>query len=363
MPNEGYKYLFVVGAGASREFDLPTGDRLVSEAAKLLKYRTTNDGFGQFAGGDELITQAFHAASTKDSLALAATPSQQINALKRESRYISSSLTLAPSIDNYIEAHKGDAIKVRAAKIAIARVILDAERRSPLYVDTSNTYNRLDFQKLKDNWLTNLFRVLSAGGSRKEFEERLSEIFFLCFNYDRVIEHFFSHAVAAYFDSSSGQPRADISGALNIAHVYGQVGELDYSMSGRGFGECSSGNLLWDAAQNINTFSEGVFVEGVGETVDRVISNVDAIVFLGFGFHPINMSLLKGGQQHAYDRIMGTSLGMSDDNLQIARSDLKSRWIFSRTEYYPEVGCAQLISMFSAYLGGRRMKNAIPAAR
>ncbi len=131
--------VIVVGAGASREFNLPTGAELASIIERDLNFRS--DQFGQLVGapGDMELRRAIGvlAQQTGESTAT------YINS----ARQISRNMALTPSIDNYLDTHRNDANLVNVGKLAIANAIIKAERRSTLYIDEANTYNRLNFSK------------------------------------------------------------------------------------------------------------------------------------------------------------------------------------------------------------------------
>jgi hypothetical protein len=117
------KTVFVIGAGASKEVNMPTGYELKEDISKRLKFKEADErsfnGYGHAV--DETINAAlwywqkngegnyFQAADT-----------------------ISSGLPFEISIDNFLDKHRDNAVIVSCGKLAITRAILDAEQKSYL---------------------------------------------------------------------------------------------------------------------------------------------------------------------------------------------------------------------------------------
>jgi len=120
------KTLIIVGAGTSCEVGLPSSDELKGKIAELLDIQISD--FSKLLRGDRLIYEALrilvkHSDGNRSDLA------PYIKAALR----IRDSMPLAPSIDNFIDAHNGDEFIERCGKLAIVRSILTAEKQSKLY--------------------------------------------------------------------------------------------------------------------------------------------------------------------------------------------------------------------------------------
>lgn len=100
------KTVFVVGAGASSELNLPTGAELKSQIGDLLKF--SYSGSGQIKQGDEHIYSAMRTVIAEG------------DAMKKCKRIING-LPMSPSIDNFINAHKNDKDIAFIGKLAMVR--------------------------------------------------------------------------------------------------------------------------------------------------------------------------------------------------------------------------------------------------
>lgn len=332
---------FVVGAGASAEFNLPVGSELVKEIASALSFDI--DEFGSVRSyADEILFKAI-----RQSLG-----QEKSNSAYSAASSIRKNMGLAPSIDNFLEARKSDLNLIEVGKLAIARTLLRAEKRSTLAFDETNHYNRLEFSTMQENWLKVLFRILVEGRDYRGFLECLSRLSFVVFNYDRVIERFLFLATESYFEVESAKVADDLKSRLNIVHPYGVLGSLQSQVIGSGFGRADDPFSLTHSANQLRTFSEGVADGTVKAMISDFIAKSEAVFFLGFAFHPINVKLLET-RYHVVSRFLGTVHGISESNCAIISRELKGCLHTTvEPEFWP-VHARQLVSDFSAYIGGR----------
>jgi hypothetical protein len=113
--------VFVIGAGASKEANLPTGYELKSKISKLLDIRFSH-GYQQ-TSGDYVITDALRRLVLNSD-----GRSGDINPYLHEAWHIRDALPQAISIDNFIDAHRDNDKIALCGKLAIVRSILDAEK-------------------------------------------------------------------------------------------------------------------------------------------------------------------------------------------------------------------------------------------
>lgn len=109
------KTVFVVGAGASKEFNLPVGvDLAITISGKL---NVLFDDFGRdiTAGDRDLFNNV-----TK-------THSQELSHYQKAAWLIRDGIILAHSIDDFLDVHQHDRRVVTYGKAAIAKCILEAE--------------------------------------------------------------------------------------------------------------------------------------------------------------------------------------------------------------------------------------------
>lgn len=134
MPRQ--KTVIVLGAGASQEAGLPTGAELKEEIASLLNFRVER---WELTGGDDTIMQALLSVSNNSD--------QHIIT----GRWIGRALTLATSIDSFIDNHQGNAEVELCGKFSIVKSILNAESRSAM---AGNSREGLNFGAIENTWFT-----------------------------------------------------------------------------------------------------------------------------------------------------------------------------------------------------------------
>lgn len=176
--------LFIVGAGASREFGLPTGVELMPKISQVLNFSLSS--FGRLEG-DTTSLQAIDGYLRKSEVY----SPNMANDIETLSSVLKRGLLQAISIDNYLDAHQSNELINILGKIGIARCILAAEESSTIYVPTSDRGATVKFSKNADKWIFELFRILNEGVSRDNCENIFNNTEFISFNYDRCIEHYF----------------------------------------------------------------------------------------------------------------------------------------------------------------------------
>ena len=111
--------VFIVGAGASHDFGLPTGDELRDTLIGLLARHDEHFRFRH-----RHLNDAVQSLTIKSGGQWTTHFQKYLDAASR----IQLGLPLAISIDNYLHAHRDDEIVQSMGKIAITTAILEAER-------------------------------------------------------------------------------------------------------------------------------------------------------------------------------------------------------------------------------------------
>jgi hypothetical protein len=273
------KIVFVIGAGASVDVGFPDGKGLTKKIANAI-------GFQNGSGDDDLRNCVGLFQKAPDA---GDGGGSYIDACAR----IASGMAQAESIDYFLHENRGDKKLERCAKLAIAKIILDAERASPLNVDPRQG-KALNFGALSANWHGHLFDLLKRGHRWFELTPRLERVSLIIFNYDRCVEHYLFHAFRHYYKLSDNQA-GELVATLKIFHPYGTVGFLPWQnaqVPQSAFGERQYLSNLDERAAEIRTFTEGQKADDT-EQLRRRIAEAHVIVFLGFGFHELNMELLR----------------------------------------------------------------------
>jgi len=323
------KTLYIVGAGASHEAKLPTGDKLKNEISRLLDIKF-NNGYNQ-SSGDRLITEAYRLIVRKLNLS-----KEDINPHMKAGWRIRDALHLAISIDNFIDAHKDDEKIELCGKLAIVRSILEAEQRSLMYIDNSNSNNKLNYTSLEKTWYTSFFKLLTENCAKNELKKRFESISFIVFNYDRCIEHFLYNSLQNYYGISL-EESAELVNSIEIHHPYGVVGNLPWQ-EGKSvqFGATPSATQLIKLAEQIKTFTEGTNPESSEIiAIRKSTAAAENIVFLGFAYHKQNLILISPNslspEKFGTTNYYGTALGISDSDCKSINEELRD---FKHTDIF-----------------------------
>lgn len=292
--------VFVIGAGASAEYGIAVGDTLKAKIASLLGFYF--DGYALQSGDGQLCeTLKRHNHAITGQYGLSAPHFQA-------ARHISDAMPHALSIDNFIDAHRGNEPIELCAKLGIVKSIINEEGSSKLAA-LRLPHDPFDFTSVSNGWIARLFQMLHEGVSVSEIDQLFQNVTLIVFNYDRCIETYLPRAVASYYGISDHEARRLVS-KLNIVHPYGIVGNIDADGNiDPPFGS-SEINLL-DALEGVNTFSEGLSDPSIAKSLASAMNEAETIVFLGFSFHPMNLRILSNPCPNLR-RIFGTTHGLSD---------------------------------------------------
>lgn len=334
--------LFVVGAGASAELDLPVGSALMPVIARKLDIRFP-DGYRQ-EGGDPDVMEALRAK--------ARAAGHDVNRYVEAGWKIRDGMPIAPSIDNFLDAHQEDGFVVSSGKIAIARAILDAERGSKIYFNYQQQ-RKPDITKVAGTWLPAFASRLVESVSSSVIEKLFENISFITFNYDRCIETFLFHAIQDYYGVPESRA-AEILSSLRISHPYGMVGALPWQTTSRDavpFGAKFGGESLLGVSEKIKTFTERVDEQTLLDQLKQQVSNAETIVFLGFSFQDQNMDLLGISAEGVTRRVFATAYGFSSSDCDVIsvgiRRMLRREDLKVQIELRNNLKCADLFGEYS----------------
>lgn len=339
--------IYIIGAGASHEVDLPVGNVLKDNIAQILRMQFEH---GSFKDGNYDLYQAFRRHTGNNS--------KETNEYLEACRHIRNSMPLAISIDNFIDSDRGNEKLALCGKLAIVDAILKAERISKLYFDRNRNNPNINFQELENTWYLPFFRTLTENCRCDELPKRFSNITLVIFNYDRCIEHFLHHALRTYYKLSDVDA-ARTMGNLTIIHPYGTVGSLPWqelaSSTVKEYGGEIQTHQLIEYAQRIRTFTEGAHSEPIANLKIKM-KNAERLIFLGFAFHRLNMNLLSYSDVEQYENLSeidcyatAYETSKSDQNsISSSISHLYKRRLNMNIE---NMTCAQLFRDYSRSLG------------
>lgn len=309
------KTVFIIGAGASKEANLPTGNELKESISSLLDIRF--DPIQQ-KSGDYLITNALRALVRQPD-----GRNGDINPYLHEAWHIRDAMPQAISIDNFIDCQRGNEKIATCGKLAIVRSILDAEKSSILYFDKFDRNPGIEYNSLDKTWYLPFFQLLTENCEKKDIEERFNSIALIIFNYDRCLEHFLYHALQNYYRVSDSEA-AELIKLLSIYHPYGSVGLLPWYGQGGAmeFGAEPNANQLLELTNKIKTFTEGTD-PGSSDilAIKEHVCQADKLVFIGFAFHKLNMQLISPDNCERIDKkepkCYATTFGISESDKKV----------------------------------------------
>ncbi len=327
------KTVFVIGAGCSREYGLPMGEGLKTILIGYLRglvSRRSRSHYSDslvFMGRDEedgQFSDAFDVLSQRKWAEYKSVVERMIEGIDH-----------ASSIDRYLDFNRDEPKIVEIGKLAIARAILSAEAHSSLMLNSSGT---LDTGKIKENagkvhpkghelhWLGELFsRMMDGGVERSNPATAFENVEFVCFNYDRCIEHYLFNALRA-FGRYDRDEAAQALKSLRIVHPYGQVGRLEWQPGDEAmavFGaDMPNSHELIELSKRIRTFTEQADGKVV-ETAHAMLRGAGQVIFLGFSFLKQNMELLTLEGRARTSQVYGTGFRESDQNVEVAKNYIR----------------------------------------
>ncbi|QLC25823.1 hypothetical protein HFP57_12865 [Parasphingopyxis algicola] len=215
-----------------------------------------------------------------------------INPHRAAAVQIANAMTFSASIDEYIERHSANHLKADCAKLGIAKVIVEAERGSSIYVDKYSSGGGLP-QSAAQSWLTSLLRDVTRGLGVADLKSAFRNLYIINFNYDRCVEHFVFHWLRQVYEVDESEA-AEIARTLRIYHPYGSLGNLPYQDGGEKieYGAQANPTNLVRMAKRIRTYSEARSEDTALDYAQQQISRCTNLVFLGFGFLEQNIKLL-----------------------------------------------------------------------
>jgi hypothetical protein len=336
--------VFVVGAGAGQEVGLPTGPELIPIIRNKLNF--TPDRPHRHVSGDPTILEILRRDAWFTS--------QDVNQYTAAGKKIYAALFLANSIDDFMDMHRDDKYVQACGKLAIVQSILEAERGSKLYFDRFQA-DSFDLESLSQTWLVQFMRILRQGISKSELHRIFENVSFIVFNYDRCVEHFLFHAIRLAYALDNPDELNSIFSTLRIFHPYGSVGlycryPTSPSPSDVLFG--SDDAELVSLANNIKTYTEQIENPSEIEKINVEIRQADALVFLGFAFHPQNMRLLQTDGENQITRVYATAVGISQSDINVTKEMIR-RMVQTRSlsiaESYLNVANKTCYDLFQEY--------------
>ena len=334
--------VFIIGAGASKEANLPTGHELKSKISRLLDIKID---LPKQVSGDYLITEALRRIVQQPD-----GRGGDINPYLYEAWHIRDAFPQAISIDNFIDSQRENEKIAICGKLAIVKSILEAEKGSTLYIRPHSDKPSLNYSALDGSWYNAFFKLLTENCSSLELEDRFQSITLIIFNYDRCVEHYLINAVMNYYRIKQDEA-ANLIGLITIFHPYGSVGKLPLiERNGSiGYGDEVNSLQLLELSNGIRTFAEGTDADSSNINAIRCsMAKADKVVFIGFAFHKLNMSLIspRSIDKRKTPLCYATALGISESDKHVVTNQIRQLYNANLQVHISSVSCREFFDEY-----------------
>jgi hypothetical protein len=292
--------VFVLGAGASVDFQFPIGKDLLQAVVNNLRATTQVR--------DQVLASGFSAKDVDDFS----------NALRLSAEW---------SIDAFLEKRPAF---MDVGKAAMAAVLILQENTEQLFNPPGGF-----------NWMQYLVGKMQ-GPSFEDFAG--NSVTFVTFNFDRVLEQY----LFTVLKNAWGKSDDEVSGLLRqiqIIHLHGQLGFLPWQSDNpsqvRGFEPVLNPETLRIGAAGIKVVHEGI--DDRREQFDAAKAAILAAsrtYLLGVGTGNVNLNRL-GEKGFPNDKVFATEVGLT----QVEYDDAHRRYR-PRIEFRRHTDCKQMISNF-----------------
>jgi hypothetical protein len=296
--------VFIIGAGASAEFDMPLGPALVSRVANAVNH----------GPGGEINDQAL-----RDRMRECVGPDHAERLIKLGPRLAA----VAPrfvSMDEALHFLSDEPKIVELGKIAISHEIMKAERGSRLYGALHD--NEDNIAASKDSWANSFLGMALSGSRRQEITQLFANVTIIDFNYDRVLPQFL-HWVIQRDLAISPENAAECVKNLRIFHPYGSLGPVEWLTNTGSVPFGAEQANLADISSRIRTYTEETGDPEL-EQIQSAIHNGRVLVVIGFGFHRQNIRIVSANHQRHGIRVFMTVYAIGDPNHPTVKREMQT---------------------------------------
>jgi hypothetical protein len=273
------KTIFILGAGASKDFGYPDGPDLKGQIVSELKAAAQS-------GSSPLFDVLLQVGNAREDI---------LEFGRRLHR------SLRDTIDEFVEAHQANDALRRIGKQAVAYCIARCERDEALFNSPGPHWYKI----LADFFQHNPGKIGSAHFS------------FFTFNYDRSLEHCLREALLSGNAASSEGVEQDLLSRQNLCHVHGNVGPLPWQPPAdhadrREYGQPVTAASLTQIAYDILLPYESFRVHAVHQ---EMLTSADVIAIIGLGFHEQNLGRIGFDQltRTPGKQIFATTFNLQDE--------------------------------------------------
>jgi hypothetical protein len=347
--------VFVIGARAGFDIEMPLGDKLADLIAEAVSFYYEK---GHLVKGNLEMAQALQRISQNKK--------GNWDAFLVAGRMIAGGIKYTRSIDNYVHSHSDKEAVKTVAKVAIVQMILEAERECAISIDPQQFPPRFrEEAAAHESWLSDFFTMLQGGViEAKNLNKIFGNLTIINFNYDRCIEHYLFHVMQRLYPSKGEAYVTELMNTtLKILHPYGAVGNLPWQAKTNvvRFGGEKTDNDLATLSDQLRTYNEEIDDKTKIEEIRTVMAEAKRLVFLGFHFHRQNVELLSPEADKPDLKgtvsVYGTRVSRSPADMEIIQNNRMRRILHGRTElpssaYTTECDCKKLFRDFGGTLSG-----------
>jgi hypothetical protein len=251
--------VFVLGAGAHKAYNFPTGEELKEKVGALLRNAKSRDD-----GNDlKALIRLGHTGGKGFSYEECAQLGNQIDASGQR------------SIDLFLNNNSHINCSGVLGKAAISQVLIKYENS----IQAGGAS--------KDDWLSYLFGYMANGirtaglAAATEFVTK-NKVSFVTFNYDRFLERWWHSRLQASYGLTFDEA-LECSRKIDICHVFGMLG--DYPPP--------SDPVEWlTSTRRIKLIHEAEEKHSEAQKARAILSRAQVLGILGFGYHEENISLV-----------------------------------------------------------------------
>ncbi|MEO5888149.1 MAG: hypothetical protein ABIQ77_10840 [Anaerolineales bacterium] len=281
--------VLILGAGASMPYGFPSGRSLLFNITEELQKGLRHIKAGMDPDQSPVTYQAVKWFKFSD---------ERIDDFTK-----ALSKMMHPSIDAFLEMYPEYML---IGKVAIAARLI------PYEVPEVITYRRRDTLE----WYEYFFNLIRSPNIIQQ-----GNLSVVTFNYDRSFEYFLYYAFMNSYHMDSTQA-IELMNQIPVLHIYGNLGAPKFlDKDGRDYEKHVSMESIQKCIDGLKIISE---VEDTHPTFPQVHQTIDAarrVIFLGFGFHPVNVQRLNL-RSTKYLRVFGTVCNMKDGEISRVRSTL-----------------------------------------
>jgi hypothetical protein len=270
-----YPKTFIIGAGASKTYNFPTGNELI-----VLLRETISDRYGD-------TTKQF----LKSNLGISN---------KTLNYFIEKCNSSMFSIDRFLSSHPDSNEILNLGKFLITKTLLLKQHE----------FISVQDQKRDGAWIEYLLSKLYVQANYKIDEFIKQQVYFVTFNYDMLLELYIWKFIYTNTNltKDEAQEQANKIFKTRIVHIHGQIAKSNYSE----IGVHASNDVALLNMNGIQILTE-TSSQDVLQSANDMISKSVEINFLGFGYLFDNLDKLeipKLRDQYNDRIIRGTSYGL-----------------------------------------------------